>query len=206
MNQASKPNASETELKILHAARQVFLRDGLEGARMQTIADASGINKALLHYYFRSKDQLFEQVFYESANRFFPVVTEVLRSPLPIEEKIPLFVDRYFQILLENPHLTVFIVHEMHHHTGLLARALPVGAGNPADVFLSQYRAGVSEGRYRDVDPRQFLLTILSVCIFPFAARPMLNHFLKIESDRFPDLMQARKTFVIEQLLTLLKP
>jgi TetR/AcrR family transcriptional regulator len=68
-----KPNSySETERKILQAAREVFQRKGLYGARMQEIADAAGINKALLHYYFRNKDKLFDAIFSDVFQNFIP--------------------------------------------------------------------------------------------------------------------------------------
>ena len=91
-----------TETQILNAARDVFYRKGLAGARMQEIADEAGINKAMLHYYFRSKDQLFEAIFKEGAMKIFPKISEYLQADLPLFEKITNFVENYIPLLQEN--------------------------------------------------------------------------------------------------------
>ena len=84
-------NISETEQKILDAAKQVFLVKGLAGARMQEIADEAGINKALLHYYFRSKEKLFEKILNEAFTNIIPNIITIFTSNLPFFEKIRLF-------------------------------------------------------------------------------------------------------------------
>ena len=88
---------NNTEERILESARQIFQAKGLQGARMQEIADKAGINKAMLHYYYRSKELLFEAVFEEAANRIFPKIVELLNTDYPLFEKIEYFVD-YFDI------------------------------------------------------------------------------------------------------------
>ena len=95
-----------TEEKILTAAKQVFLTRGMDGARMQDIADEAGINKALLHYYFRSKDQLFEKIFLEVAHAFLPRVLGILESESTLFEKIERFCNEYISqvmTLLTSP-------------------------------------------------------------------------------------------------------
>src|SRR6478735_10691909 len=92
-----------TEEKILNAAKKVFLTKGMDGARMQDIADKAGINKALLHYYFRSKDKLFERIFIEEAQKFMPRVTHIMLSEMTLFEKIEKFVGEYIDTLIQNP-------------------------------------------------------------------------------------------------------
>src|SRR4029077_761858 len=101
-----------TEHRILEAARKVFQSKGMHGARMQDIADSAGINKALLHYYFRNKEQLFESIFKEALEKFLPVLRELVESDFPLGKKIKSFVDGYTDVLLENPFLPAFIIHE----------------------------------------------------------------------------------------------
>src|SRR6187402_2554521 len=91
--------------KILAAARKVFTTKGMAGARMQDIADEAGINKALLHYYFRDKDKLFETIFMEEAQRFFPKINAIFQSDDPLFEKIEKFVNEYIDEMQENPYL-----------------------------------------------------------------------------------------------------
>src|SRR3982751_3647938 len=92
-----------TEEKILSAAKKAFLTKGMDGARMQDIADKAGINKALLHYYFRSKDRLFEMIFLEEARKFMPRIATIMLSELTLFEKIEKFVDQYIDTLSQNP-------------------------------------------------------------------------------------------------------
>src|SRR4051795_1256053 len=102
-----------TEEKILNAAKKVFLTKGLEGARMQDIADEAGINKALLHYYFRSKDKLFETIFLQVANEFLPKVFAILQSEDSLFKKIELFCAAYIDQEIETPYVPIFIIREM---------------------------------------------------------------------------------------------
>lgn len=103
-----------TETRILEAAKKVFIRKGLDGSRMQEIANEAGINKALLHYYFRSKQKLFEAVFSYAFIKFLPKVTEVLNADMPFLKKIEIFIDNYIDLLIENPFLPIFILNELY--------------------------------------------------------------------------------------------
>jgi AcrR family transcriptional regulator len=102
-----------TEEKILIGARKVFIAKGMAGARMQDIADEAGINKALLHYYFRSKEKLFEQIFKELSFQFLPRVNAIFESDRPLFEKIEMFCGEYISKMIENPFIPLFIVNEM---------------------------------------------------------------------------------------------
>src|SRR6478672_7495746 len=102
-----------TEEKILSAARKVFLNKGMDGARMQDIADEAGINKALLHYYFRSKDKLFEQIFMEVASAFLPKIFSILESEQTLFEKIELFCSEYISQEIKTPYVPIFILNEI---------------------------------------------------------------------------------------------
>ncbi|NTW33144.1 MAG: TetR/AcrR family transcriptional regulator, partial [Bacteroidetes bacterium] len=102
-----------TEKLILKAAKKVFIDKGFDGARMQEIADLAGINKALLHYYFRSKEKMFDAVFEDVFMQFLPEVTEVMNSEITLFDKIKTFVDVYITALLKNPHIPIFVLHEL---------------------------------------------------------------------------------------------
>ena len=110
---------TETEEKILEAAKKVFVNKGYDGARMQQIADEAGINKSLLHYYFRSKDKLFEAVFQETLLRIGPMVLSFVNEPIPLEVKIWKFVDDYIEIIKNKP--ISKIVHENSSHRSNLS-------------------------------------------------------------------------------------
>src|SRR5436190_24232698 len=109
----SSSTETNTEELIKNTAREVFMQKGLDGARMQDIADKAGINKALLHYYFRSKDKLFEMIFMEEARKFMPRVATIMLSELTLFEKIEKFVGQYIDTLSQNPLLPIFILNEI---------------------------------------------------------------------------------------------
>src|SRR5258706_4583523 len=102
-----------TEERILDAARKVFVRNGMSGARMQDIADEAGINKALLHYYFKNKRKLFEEIFMEAADELFPRINKIFRSEESLFVKIERFCDEYISVVLENPYLPLFVLNEL---------------------------------------------------------------------------------------------
>lgn len=190
---------SDTEKQILDAARTVFLSKGLEGARMQEIADAAGINKALLHYYFRSKDQLFEKVFYEAMSTFFPAIRSILTSDKPLPEIIASFVEFYVGMLMDNPYLPGFIFHEMSNNKERLA-GFVLHKENPIQAFIDRINTDISEGRCQHINARQFFVSMISLCIFPFIGKPMLSIALGLDEASFRSLMEERKSHIIEQL------
>src|SRR6059058_2945750 len=107
---------ADTEQRILDAAHRVFLRRGSAGARTQEIADEAGVNKALLHYYFRSKDRLAEAVFARIMRDLFPPLIALLGSDLEIEDKVHRFVAFELDALAKNPFVPAYLIAEMNQH------------------------------------------------------------------------------------------
>src|SRR5262245_18627739 len=102
-----------TEEKILNAARKVFRKKGMTGARMQEISDEAGINKALLHYYFRSKEKLFERVLHETLEEALPLLGKILNEDIPLFEKIERYVHAHISIISKNEYLPAFVIQEL---------------------------------------------------------------------------------------------
>src|SRR5918999_2376549 len=127
----------DTEQRILEAARVVFIRRGTAGARMQEIAAEAGVNQALLHYYFRSKDRLAEAVFRQVAGRLFPTVFELLGSDASLEEKVERFVAFYIDSLRSTPFLPGYILSELHHHPERASQLFAAVAGINPSGFAS---------------------------------------------------------------------
>ena len=195
-----------TEDKILEAAKHVFVAKGMEGARMQEIADEAGINKALLHYYFRSKERLFDAIFGEIIKFAFPKITRILQSDSGIVIKIEQFIDAYMEILLKHPFIPGFIMKELSRDpSGLFKLVVKFGL-NP-QIVLTQIQESMNRGEIRPMDPRHLAINVVSMCVFPFAARPILN-FLLFKDD--PEALQAFyaeravviKQFVINAIVT----
>ncbi len=186
--------SSETELKIVEAARNVFHRRGFHGARTQDIAKEAGINKAMLHYYFRTKDQLFEAVFREAVIKIFPHILKILNGDEPLEEKITRFIHDYIDLLSAHPYLPGFILHEITSNPEGLKKLLTSEFHFAPQKFLGQFQQGVAEGRYIPMAPHQFLISLLGVCVFPFVAKPIIQIGFNIRDDEFRNFIEQRKS------------
>jgi AcrR family transcriptional regulator len=191
----------ETEKRILDAAKMVFVRRGTAGARMQDIAEEAGVNQALLHYYFRSKEKLSEAVFRDTAGRMFPALIQIVGSDKSLTEKIDLIVDTYLTQMTQTPFLPGYILSELHHHPERMHQLLGQIAGGelttltrPAlDKLEKQITSEARAGRIRRMNAAQFFVNLVSLCIFPFAARPMINAALGFNDDDFAKFIEQRR-------------
>ncbi|HDR89526.1 MAG TPA: TetR/AcrR family transcriptional regulator [Bacteroidetes bacterium] len=187
-----------TERRILDAAKRVFGRKGLDGARMQEIADEAGLNKALLHYYFRSKDNLFRAVFREVFQSFFPAVLEMMgEEGYSFEEKIRRFVHSYIELIRQHPYLPGFILHHMQGPGEGPERVVDMFRATGVDpgVFYREAKKEAEKGNIRPIDPAQLILNIISLCIFPFIGAPVISVFLFPGKD-YDRLLEERKETV----------
>lgn len=200
-----KVTDSTTESAILEAAKHVFVLKGFEGARMQEIADEAGINKALLHYYFRSKDKLFEAVFIDAFVKFVPTILITLNSNSPLFRKIEVFVDHYIDVLSKNPFIPGFILHELSHNIERLSKIIRTVGLNP-DQFVDQVNAEIKAGTILPVDPRDLLVNMLAMCIFPFVGKPILKVVLfKNNEEDFTVFLSKRKQAASQFIINAIK-
>lgn len=191
----------DTEARILDAAHTVFLRRGTAGARMQEIAREAGVNQALLHYYFRSKKGLASAVFRRVVARIIPPVIQVMASDAPLEEKLERVVGLYIDNLSRSPFLPGYFLAELNlepERAGQLFESVTgLDKRDLASLVLSRLRAQIDrrvrEGTMRRIEPEDFIVTVTSLCIFPFAARPMLAAVLGLDDDGFRRLIERRR-------------
>lgn len=191
----------ETESRILDAAKAVFIRRGTSGARMQDIAEEAGVNQALLHYYFRSKEKLSEAVFRDTAGRMFPALIQIVGSDMSLTEKIDLIVDTYLTQMTRTPFIPGYVISELHHHPERIRQLLGQLADGdistltkPAfDRLEKQLSAEARAGHIRRMNAPQFFVNLVSLCIFPFAARPMLHAAFGFDDDDFASFIEQRR-------------
>ena len=199
--QAKPEVEGDTEQRILEAARRVFIRGGTAGARMQEIAAEAGVNQALLHYYFRSKERLSAAVFGQVASRLFPSLIQILGADAPLEAKINRIIEAYLDTFSRHPFLPGYLLSEMHHHPERVAQMLATATGGDprtdiARVFETvsrQIKKEVKAKRMRPIAAEQFVVNLISLCIFPFAARPMLGFMLGMDAAAFARFIDERK-------------
>ena len=189
-----------TEDKILEAAKNVFVSKGMEGARMQEIADEAGINKALLHYYFRSKEKLFEAIFSEIIKFAFPKITRIAQSDEPFATKLEQVIDAYIDLLIKHPFIPGFVMKELNRDpSGLFKIVMKFGL-NPQVIF-DQIQLAMDRGEIIQMQPRHLAANIISMCIFPFAARPLVSFVLFKDDQVALDAFYAERADVIKKFV-----
>lgn len=195
-----------TEQKIFEAAHVEFTQRGFDGAKMQDIADRAGINKALLHYYYRSKDKLYQMVARAVMSKNIPTLRKVLESDLPLVEKLPLFIDKYIGVISKNHYLPLFLISEMNKHPDrFFDEVLPKDFPKPT-VLIRQVKEEVEKGNIRPIDPRHLVVNVMSLCIFPFIGKPMIRMVLSMDSKEWDLFIADRKKEVTAFVMNALKP
>ncbi len=189
------------EEKILEAAKAVFQRRGFDGARMSDIAKEAGINQALLHYYYRSKDKLFQAVFKIAVLTLFPKIIQIFNTEKPLELKIEDFINKYFDLLIQFPYLPGFVMHEMSTHPERIKDFFSSHQLLRPQKMIQQYQEGVDAGKYYPGDPEQFFVSLIAMCVFPFAAKPIIQTALNKSDEEYKKFLQERKVYLTDFIL-----
>ncbi|MET4107611.1 TetR/AcrR family transcriptional regulator [Hymenobacter sp. UYP22] len=194
-----------TEELILEAAQAVFLEKGLAGARMQEIADRAGINKALLHYYFRSKEKLSALIIERAISVILPRVMAVLDTDLELFDKIRLVVDTYLTFVSRNSFLPLFIVNEVNRNPQFFFRTVVDNKRTHLDKFRRQVEEAVAQGRIHPISPAQLFMNVMSLVIFPFLGKPIIQVGLGLSEEEFKREMEHRHTEVAEFVIRAIR-
>jgi TetR/AcrR family transcriptional regulator len=191
-----------TEEKILDAAVDEFIEHGRAGARMQEIADRAGINKALLHYYFRSKDLLFEAVFTQVIKRLLlPRLISIVNEESDLFEMIRKFTAMYLEVLNNNPKLPFFILDEIRKNPTRLSNAI-LKSELPIEKLHETVHKAIENRLIRPCDPRQIFVNLISLCVFPLLGRNLMQAVLFNNStEEFDRFLATRKTEVAEFII-----
>jgi len=210
MVKPSGQTETDTRQRILDAADEIFVRRGIDGARMQEIADHAGVNKALVHYYFRSKANLARSVWLRIASSFVPGIFEMMASDLPLDDKIDQFVDAYHTTLTRHPYLLAYVISEAARHPDLVDDFYSTERRQAARRMINKLREQIGEQvKGKNVAPvsaEQFLVTLTSSCLFPFAAQPMIAEVLGLGPTGVREFMRRRRTELPAFLKRALQP
>jgi TetR/AcrR family transcriptional regulator len=200
-----KKKQENTELEILNAAKDVFQEKGMAGARMQEIADKAGINKALLHYYYRSKQLLFEATFKSVFSLMAPQLNKVLNDDRDLFDKIRNFTKSYITFVMKHPYLPNFIIQEINKNPEFIMK-LRMDKNFPSiDKFKIQVNQAIEQGIIKPIETEQLFINIISLNAFPFIGKPLLKGLINADEKMFNKILEARTTEVAEFIINSIK-
>ena len=202
-------SGNNTELKILEAARKVFTTKGLDGARMQDIADIAGINKALLHYYFRSKDKLFQKVFYENVNEMARSLQEIVNKQISVRDKLMLLIERHYERLEQESVMALFLITEVSRNADKIFDELEKEASRVhTRILLKQIDEEKKAGTInKEVKAESVLMDVMGLLSYTLLARPLYTKmFFDGDEEHFQKFLVDRKQHVKRMILKSLEP
>ncbi len=203
---ANKQADSSTEDKIKNAARTVFHKKGYAATRTRDIAEEAGINLALLNYYFRSKEKLFDLIMLESMQGFAASLLIIFNNTeTSLENKIETFAEKHVELLLQNPDIPLFILSELRENPDLLLSKIGGVDKILKSNFIQQFQQGIKDGKITAVNPLHFLINMLAMTAFPFVASPLLKGIGKLSEREFAALMEERKKLIPKWIKAALK-
>ena len=199
---------THTEQKILEAASEIFLEKGHDGARMQEIADKAGINKALLHYYFRSKQKLFRTVFKQEVQSMLSSTFSDISLTDNFREFLEKFISGYLKNVSTRKKIMRFILWELDKEPHAVASwFLDVfeETGFPGNPILLRVEKAIRDKEIKPVDPKNFVLSLLGMCVFPFVAEPLLKHILPGVNFESRNFSKQRTEAIIDLIYSDIK-
>lgn len=200
MAKKAKTDPSTGE-KIKEAARNVFTRKGYAATRTRDIAEEAGINLALLNYYFRSKEKLFEIVMLEKFQKFFGIIFPILMSETTtLEEKVDLVACSYIDTLSAHPDLPIFVLSEIRNNPERFASNVQLKKVLADSCFVRQLHE-----RRPELNPLQLIMSLLGLTIFPFLMKPILIASKNADQKAFDALMNERKLLIPKWANAILK-
>jgi len=191
-----------TEEKVKLAATRVFVRKGFAATKTRDIAEEAGINIASLHYYYRSKEKLFEIVIGDSLRRFSMAMDEIFSSEIPLREKIKRFVVTYIEVFKDNPLVPNFVLSESQRSPELMDKLL----ANEKSLFhlKKELKELAEAGVIRPTHPAQFIMTMMGLTIFPFLAKPIISRKTEIDDKKYNDMIEERKSLIPDMIINYL--
>ena len=208
------PKDRDTEARILAAARTVFIRRGTSGARLQEIAAEAGVNQALVHYYFGSKDDLAERVFIEAAQTLVPAFAPIPVPGMVFEDLITAFVQGYIDAVRQAPFIPGYVLSEATHHPERLETLMRTAIGTvPREVAARTFpivermiAERVAQGTLRPMNVQQLLVNVMALSVFPFVARPMLAAAFGFDDESFHAFLDERREDLPRFIINALRP
>ncbi len=195
-----------TENKIIEVARNIFVTKGFNGCTTRQIAAEAGMNVALVNYYFRSKDKLFQMIFQSISDEFICPMLDTFIKDLPLEEKIRAFIEKEYEFLQTYPDIPLFLISELKNNQNInlgtqstLEKVMKTG-------IIEQIEKAQKSGEMIEIDFPNFVLLFLSNCHYPIMSKPLFREMLSVKDEQFVGIIEAHKIHVVEMILNYLFP
>jgi AcrR family transcriptional regulator len=207
VKKTDSPQDLSTEAKIRAAARTVFHKKGFAATRTRDIAEEAGINLALLNYYFRSKEKLFQIIMMETMKHFMNGMIGVFNDEKTnLESKIQRVAISYIDLMIKDPEIPLFILSEIRANVDDFFSQMPIAKVILNSALMRQYKKAQADGEISNMEPIHFLINLMSMMVFPFAAAPMLKKVANLTDPQYQKMMEDRKVLIPIWINTLLKP
>jgi AcrR family transcriptional regulator len=186
-----------TEQRIKAAARIVFHKKGFAAARTRDIAEEAGMNTALLNYYFRSKEKLFQLIMFETISGFMQNMGLMFNDEeTSFEEKVELLAENYIDLFLLEPEIPLFVMSEIRSHGAGILERMPAANSIMQSVFIKQFKEFAEKRKITETNPLHFMMNLMGMIVFPFIGSPILKKVGKLKEQQFEKLMQERKKLI----------
>ena len=194
------------EALILSVATSIFQQKGMDGTRMQEIADKAGINKATLHYYYRSKQKLFEAVFSSAINLMAPKIIAIINTDEHFFDKIRNFTDKYISFVSRHSFIPTFVIQEINRNPEMIHKIVSSKFDtNIQGKLKTQIEDLIQKGEIIPINAEQLLVNIISMSVFPFIAKPLLSAILQKDKKQYEQFIEERKTHISEFVINAIK-
>ena len=198
--------SEDLETKIIEAAKELFIENGFAETSMSDIATKVGINRPGVHYYFRTKDKMFQAVFGSIVKSLIPKVQDIiLQQDTPIGERIGRVVDAYYEVFKANPNLPIFIVKEMHRDFDYFSKTITeMHSVHYFDTIRNGLQNEMKKGKLKTVPMRFLFLTFYSLLTMPFSTKNMCQNILLEENETYDEMLAKWKPYIITHVCNLL--
>lgn len=188
---------SLTKERILEAAQKEFVLNGFNGARMRAIADTAQVNKGLLHYHFGCKENLFEKVFVYVFRKSMQAFQDILLTEGSLFDSIESYVCLHIDKLIENPFIPIYILQETNRDPKKLVKLMGHEINNSIiHQFEKRIEKEILAGKIKPIDPRHFVVSMMSMVVFPFLEQPLLETILQMDKQAYRSFLEERKKFI----------
>lgn len=185
------------EEHIKATAKEIFFFKGELHATTQEIADAAEVNRSLINYYFRSRDNLFEIVYNEAVETMVSQLDNVIYSEQPFMNKLELLIEVYTQEILKYPYKESFLITEICSKNFLLKEKKK---SHSLIAFVEDVKKEMEKGTIKKTDPVHFVINLFSLMAYPIVMAPLYRKLFNLSKEKYQDLLSERKTLIFKLL------